>query len=163
MAKDYTVKGWEPWREADGTPITDQHGNTRGTVSFVEDDRRVDGNFKKEPEIGEKRYGDIEAYTTRSGSSRVKWKAAQKAQFGGSTGQGSGADSDFGYRCNALNNAVAHVATHPEISVLGMADEFYRWLTKAPVPSTQSPEASKERDYQEQLAQELNETFPPEG
>src|SRR5260221_4960338 len=166
MSQEYTVKQWQPWREADGTPITDTHQNIRGSVTFEEDARQLDAGFKTDPSPGDKKYGDIESYKTQSGNSRVKFKAASRP-FAGSQASSQSADPDFGYRCNALNNAVAHVANMATVDnqsslnrTLNIAGEFYAWLTKT-TPATQ-PEDSEARAYQESLAQELNQTFPPE-
>lgn len=88
MARDFIVKGWQPWidRETED-PIRDQHGNYKGSVTF-ENSEPVDATFKQPPAVGDKKYGDIETYTTKSGATRKKFKSAQRPQEGFTGGSG---------------------------------------------------------------------------
>lgn len=81
MSKDFTVSNWTPWIDREtNEPITDPHGNFKGTVWFEEDSRQADGTFKTEPRPGDKKFGDLVDYTTQSGKTRLKFQRAERPQ-----------------------------------------------------------------------------------
>lgn len=83
MSKEYTVTDWQPWidRNTDtGEPIRDAHGNFKGSVWFDESPEQVDGTFKTQPAKGDKKYGDVVDYETRTGQLRRKFQRADRPQ-----------------------------------------------------------------------------------
>lgn len=82
MAQELTVKYWKPWENEEGL-VRDNHGNYKGTVVFEEEPgQMVDATFKQEPAVGDKKYGDILEYETKSGSIRQKFQRAERPQDG---------------------------------------------------------------------------------
>lgn len=80
--QDFTVKSWNPWM-ADEEEVRDAHGNYKGNVTFEEYSAQpVDATFKQPPNSGDKKYGQIEEYQTKTGKTRIKFKRVDKPQEG---------------------------------------------------------------------------------
>lgn len=86
MAQEYTVKSWKVWENEDGI-IRDQHGNYKGSVLFEEESgEQIDATFKEQPNVGDKKYGDIVEYTTKAGKPRQKFQRANRLEEGANVG-----------------------------------------------------------------------------
>lgn len=78
MSQEYTVKSWKVWENEDGL-IRDQHGNYKGSVLFNEESGEpIDATFKNQPNVGDKKFGDIVEYTTKAGAARTKFQSAKR-------------------------------------------------------------------------------------
>jgi hypothetical protein len=79
MSREYTVALWTPWIDRDTDELVrDNHGNFKGSVHFDEDERQADATFKTQPEKGDKKYGDLVEYETRSGNKRLKFQRTDR-------------------------------------------------------------------------------------
>lgn len=80
--QEYTIKEWSPWTDREtGQPVTDKHGNHRGSVVFEEHQNEpVDATFKPPVQVGQKKYGVVEEYTTQGGSFRIRFQRRDKPQ-----------------------------------------------------------------------------------
>jgi hypothetical protein len=137
-AQDLVVASWNPWMQ-DEDVVRDKWGNFKGSVTFNEyKSEPVDATFKTEPKVGDKKYGEIVEYQTKSGKTRLKFQRVDKPQEQQVTSkspsgyQKSPEERDGIFRCNALTNAVVYAASvtpKPNTdAVLDCADKFYVWL-----------------------------------
>lgn len=163
MIQDYTIKSWKPWENEDGL-IRDPHGNYKGSVTFDEyNSEPVDGTFKEQPKVGDKKYGDVVTYQTKAGTTRMKFQGAMRPKDGytaPSTGgsksgyQKSPEERDGIFRCNALTNAAfwaSSLTPKPDDDMLlDKADKFYKWLKNEAVQVPNQDEAYQPTD--EELA-----------
>lgn len=95
MPQEFTVRQWKAWKEDDGTPITDPHGNVKGSVVFEEHaNEPVDATFKQAPNPGDKKYGVIEDYQTKSGNTRTKFSRRDRPQEGSNSRSGGKSGRD---------------------------------------------------------------------
>lgn len=101
MPQDLTVRSWKPWqdRETDEL-IRDNYGNYKGTVTFDEHNSEpIDATFKEQPNPGDKKFGTVSSYETKSGKVRTGFKSAPrpkeewKKPESSSAGSGSGSGS----------------------------------------------------------------------
>lgn len=141
MAQEYTIRSWKPWMDQETEElIRDNYGNYKGSATFDEySSEPVDATFKEQPAIGDKKYGDVIEYTTKSNKTRMKFQSAQRPKEGfGSPStpsrgyQKSPEEREGIFRCNALTNAVtisAAITPRPnDDAVLDRADKYFNWL-----------------------------------
>lgn len=95
--QELTVRSWKAWedRESDGDVLRDKYGNIQGSIVFEEHSgEQVDARFKEQPNPGDKKYGVIEDYQTKSGKTRTKFsrkdrpEANQPSYSGGGNSNG---------------------------------------------------------------------------
>lgn len=103
MAQEYTVFQWKAWTKEDGSVMTDDHGNVLGSVIFDEaKSEPADARFKTEPKPGDKKYGDIVEYQTKTtNKTRLKFQRADRPkEQPGSSGSGWQPRDDDGIRAS---------------------------------------------------------------
>lgn len=82
--QEYTVKGFKPWMDKDDPEevVRDTHGNYKGSITFEEyASEPVDATFKTIPVPGDKKFGTIDDYKTKSGSTRQKFTRADRPEY----------------------------------------------------------------------------------
>lgn len=78
---DFTVKNWKPWEDHEtNQPILDIYGNIKGSLTLSGVGEPVDGTFKHPPAVGSTISGSVEEYTTKSGSTRQRFKREPKQE-----------------------------------------------------------------------------------
>lgn len=82
--QEYTIESFNPWIDREtGNAVKDPHGNIKGSVLFVEDKSEpIDATFKSMPNPGDKKFGIVDLYQTRAGSTRKGFKSAPRPQPG---------------------------------------------------------------------------------
>lgn len=86
--QEYTVKSFKPWMDRDDPEevVRDTHGNYKGSITFEEySSEPVDATFKTIPVPGDKKFGTIDPYTTKNGSSRQKFNRADRPDYAASS------------------------------------------------------------------------------
>jgi hypothetical protein len=97
MGQEYTVAAWAPWIDkSTDDVIRDEHGNYKGSVTFVErGNEQVDATFKVQPQSGDKKYGNVEVYQTRAGKERLRFRRADRPVEGSQTGYAGSPTKDY--------------------------------------------------------------------
>lgn len=131
--KEYTIKLVNPWLDKNNgdSLMKDKWGNIQTSIVLEEyPSEQMDKAFKEIPEVGKVLYGYPEAYKTKAGKERTRFKAVPRPEYsqgGQSTTSSTTNDSGASYKPtsgyyskenqegqawgNALTNAVALV-TH---------------------------------------------------
>ena len=152
--REYSVLSFDPWIDkATGQPIKDGFGNVKGTVLFNEDRAEpIDGTFKTIPNVGDKKFGVVDFYTTKAGSLRKGFKRAERPEqasgYGGVAVGSSGSKPSYQSpeqqesiaRSVALKASVDLAASieskYKKVDdVLATADIFLAWLQNKPSAS----------------------------
>jgi len=155
--QEFTIASWSAWNDKQtGQPVRDNHGNVKGSVTFNEfKSEPVDATFKQPPNIGDKKYGQIESYKSRSGSLRLKYKAVSRPQQNDYQGTQNSQQGDMritsspakdGKNDHAIAKSVAlkaavdyyaptDVKDRNPNDVLTVADKFVAWLEDNPAPA----------------------------
>lgn len=145
--KEYTIKLVNPWLDkANGDSLMkDKYGNIQTSIVLeAYPSEQMDKAFKEIPEVGKVLYGYPEAYTTKAGKERTRFKAVPRPEYsqgGSESGQSSTSAPAASYKPtsgfyskenqegqawgNALTNAVALI-THNTVP----AEKYHMELVK---------------------------------
>lgn len=161
MAQEYTVKTWKVWEDEEGS-VRDKFGNFKGSVTFEEENSEpVDATFKTEPQPGDKKYGEITEYQTRSGNTRRKFQRKDRPEHNNGHSNGNGwndpdkqsqikAQWAIGQACHMLTPSLAdvsHVGSERVMSAIEVtAKELFSMVDrvsglKAPATQTTTRQA----------------------